>query len=136
MRHATLVTIMILVGCVDLPTSDDQPIGGTEESEGAEVIVGIKPTHAPDDCPGGDGGSGADPNPIPAPRDCTVETSHDDCYACCDWNVDKVWGERCRRIPKRNKDERRLCWEGAEKRRSDCYLTCPRESILTIEALP
>jgi hypothetical protein len=68
------------------------------------------------------GGGGADPNPIPTPRGCTVEADHERCYACCDWNVDKVWGERCRRLPRR---ERRTCWEDAERRRGDCQRWCP-----------
>lgn len=88
---------------------------------------------------GGGGGGGADPNPIPAPKDCTLEVTHDDCYDCCDWNADKVWGERCRRMPDRTKKQRReraLCWKDAEKRRSDCYLTCPRGPIITTRGLP
>jgi hypothetical protein len=83
----------------------------------------------------GSGGGGADPYPIPAPKDCTKEINHEACYSCCDWNVDKVWGERCHRIPKRNKDERRRCWEDAEQRRSACQRMCPRP-IITIEVLP
>lgn len=124
MRHATLVLILILVGCIDVPTADDQSI--SDRDDGGEVIVGVKPTHAPDECPGGDGGRGADPNPIPAPKDCTVETDHEACYQCCDWNVDKVWGERCRRLPMR---EREPCWADAENRRGDCQRKCP---ILTV----
>lgn len=82
--------------------------------------------------PGG-GGGGADPHPIPAPKDCTVETDHEACMQCCDWNVDKVWGERCRRIPKKNKEDRKQCWIEAEKRRSECQRPCPRpDPIVTI----
>ena len=77
---------------------------------------------------GGGGGGGADPNPIPTPRDCTVETDHEACMQCCDWNVDNVWGERCRRIPRK---ERRTCWEDAEMRRGVCQRGCPRP-ILTV----
>jgi len=67
------------------------------------------------------------PKPIPAPRECSG--THEECYACCDWNVDKVWGERCRRIPRKKRDERRVCWEDAERRRSDCQRGCPRPII-------
>lgn len=84
-------------------------------------------------CPGG----GADPHPIPAPRDCTEEVGHEACYACCDWNVDNVWGARCHRIPKKNRNERRRCWEEAEARRKDCQLMCPRpDPITTLGVLP
>jgi hypothetical protein len=108
MRQAIL--ILILVGCA------------TNDLE--EERNGVTREHDPDgSCPGGSTGGGepdpipeADPHPVPAPKD---------------WNVDKVWGERCRRIPRR--DERRRCWEDAEARRAACYLTCP---ILTIEAQP
>jgi hypothetical protein len=124
MRQATLILVMILVGCA----TDDLPA-----SEQAEEVSTVAPPHDPDEnCPGG---GRADPNPIPAPRDCTVEADHERCYACCDWNVDKVWGERCRRMPRRNKDERRRCWEEAERRRADCQRMCPGP-ILTIDVLP
>jgi len=123
MRQAIL--ILILVGCA------------TNDLE--EERNGVTREHDPDgSCPGGSTGGGepdpipeADPHPVPAPKDCTQEASRELCMDCCDWNVDKVWGERCRRIPRR--DERRRCWEDAEARRAACYLTCP---ILTIEAQP
>lgn len=41
---------------------------------------------------GAQGNDTADPRPLPAPRDCTQEVGHEECYACCDWNVDNVWG--------------------------------------------
>jgi hypothetical protein len=83
---------------------------------------------------GGGGGGGADPYPIPAPKDCTLELTHETCMQCCDWNVDKVWGARCNRIPKKKKEERKLCWIEAEKRRSECQLACPRQDpIVTIQ---
>jgi hypothetical protein len=115
MRQATL----ILVGCA---TDDD-----------LEEWNGLAPQqHDPDGfCPGGGGGGGgggADPNLIPAPKDCTQEASRELCLDCCDWNVEKVWGERCRRLPNRTKkdrDERRRCWEDAERRRSDRHRGCP-----------
>jgi hypothetical protein len=84
---------------------------------------------------GGGGGDRAHRRPIPSPRDCTVETDHEACMQCCDWNVDKVWGERCRRIPERNREERRLCWIDAEQRRSECQRPCP-PPILTAKELP
>ena len=65
-------------------------------------------------------GHHAKPRPIPAPRECSGE--HEECYACCDWNVDKVWGERCRRLPR---DERRACWGDAERLRGNCQRGCP-----------
>ena len=78
-----------------------------------------------------------DPYPIPAPKDCTKELTHETCMQCCDWNVDKVWGERCRRIPKKNKEERKLCWIEAENRRSECQMPCPRpDPIVTIRRDP
>jgi len=133
MRHATLILALILAGCAtdDLPGEES---GGEDESD----VSMVAPTHDPENCPGGSsgGGGGADPNPIPAPRDCSQEASLELCLDCCDWNVDNVWGARCHRIPKKNKNERRRCWEDAERRRSDCQLMCPRGPILTIEALP
>jgi hypothetical protein len=121
MRQAIL--ILILVGCA---TNDD-----------LEEWNGVAPQHDPDgSCPGGGTGGGggaepdpipeADPNPIPAPKDCTQEASRELCLECCDWNVDKVWGERCRRLPRR---ERRTCWEDAERRRGDCQRGCPIVAI-------
>jgi hypothetical protein len=83
----------------------------------------------------GGGGGGADPYPIPSPKDCTQEISHEACHACCDWNVDKVWGERCRRLPNRTKEQRKeraLCWETAERLRGECQRECP--SIITTVA--
>jgi hypothetical protein len=81
---------------------------------------------------GGGGGGGAAPYPIPSPKDCTQEVNYEACYQCCDWNVDKVWGERCRRI--KNKKEQKLCWVEAENRRSECQLACPRpDPIVTIQ---
>jgi hypothetical protein len=78
--------------------------------------------------PGPGGGGGADPYPIPAPKDCTQEVSYETCVHCCDWNVEKVWGERCRRMPQRTKKQRKdraLCWEDAENRRRACQRECP-----------
>lgn len=78
--------------------------------------------------PGGGGGGGADPYPIPAPKDCTQEITHETCVQCCDWNVEKVWGERCRRMPgrtKKQRQEKRLCWGDAEDRRGACQRECP-----------
>jgi hypothetical protein len=78
------------------------------------------------------GGGGADPYPIPAPKDCTQELSYEACYQCCDWNVDKVWGERCRRLPDRSKKQRKaraLCWETAERLRGECQAACPRIAV-------
>jgi hypothetical protein len=75
-----------------------------------------------------EGGHGADPYPIPSPKDCTQEISLETCVQCCDWNVEKVWGERCRRMPQRTKKqraERRLCWADAEDRRGACQRECP-----------
>jgi hypothetical protein len=127
MRQAILVLVMVLVGCTDL-SGPDGPDGG---------VLGAVPTHGQDNCPGGGGGGGggsggggeaADPHPIPAPRDCTEEASRELCLDCCDWNVEKVWGERCRRLPnktKKDRNERRRCWEDAERRRRDCQLGCP-----------
>lgn len=92
------------------------------------------PGHIGEDGGGGGGGHGsgvADPHPIPAPRDCTAEPTHEQCYACCDWNVDEVWGERCRRI--KDRGERKRCWADAENRRGDCQRGCPR---LTITRVP
>jgi hypothetical protein len=70
MRQATL--ILILVGCA----TDELP----EEN-------GLAPLHDPEGfCPGGGadpGGGGADPHPIPAPRDCTEEASRELCLDCC-----------------------------------------------------
>jgi hypothetical protein len=124
MRQATLILVMVLVGCA----TDDLPEQAEEESE-------VAPTHDPDNCPGG-GGGGADPHPIPAPKDCTQEASHELCLDCCDWNVENVWGERCRRLPnrdRRDRDERRQCWQDAERRRSDCQRECP---IITVAPWP
>lgn len=129
MRQLILVLVLVLVGCTDELTDGNAP----EDPDG-EVIVGAAPTHDPDNCPGGGtdpGGGGADPNPIPAPRDCTAEPTHEQCYACCDWNVEKVWGERCRRI--KDRGERKRCWADAENRRGDCQRGCPR---LTITGAP
>jgi hypothetical protein len=119
MRQAMLILVLILVGCA---TDED-----------LEEWNGLAPQqHDPDGfCPSGGGvppNSGADPNPIPAPRDCTEEASRELCLDCCNWNVEKVWGERCHRLPNRTKkdrDERRRCWEDAERRRSDCQRGCP-----------
>jgi hypothetical protein len=141
MRNATLILTLILAGCAaELP---DESGGGDEsggdESGGDGDVSSAAETHNPDNCPGGGGGGGggADPNPIPAPRDCTAEVTHEACYACCNWNVDNVWGARCNRIPKKNRYERRRCWEDAEARRKDCQLLCPRpDPIITIGVLP
>lgn len=85
------------------------------------------------DSGGAQGNDTADPRPIPAPRDCTQEVGHEECYACCDWNVDNVWGARCRRIPKRERAERARCWKEAEQRRADCQRTCPPGPITTLQ---
>jgi hypothetical protein len=92
-----------------------------------EALVGTGEGH-----PGGE----ADPNPIPAPRDCTAEPTLEQCLDCCEWNVDKVWGERCRRLPNRTKKQRKekaLCWEAAERLRGDCQRACPRLSIVVAQ---
>lgn len=54
MKHAALILILVgcVVGCVaDLPESEDDP-----EHNAGEIASSVQPTHAPDDCPGGDGG--------------------------------------------------------------------------------
>jgi hypothetical protein len=145
MRYATL--ILILVGCTDdLPMSvDDQSSGGPDGE-----VIGAVPTHG-QDCPGGDplppppppapppSGSDpppppppppADPNPIPAPRDCSQLIDPVECRDCCEWNVDKVWGERCRRLPRKERGE---CWRDAERRRGECHRECP---LVTITVTP
>lgn len=134
---------------------------GSGEAEGETILVqgGLDPCWAgrcwPSSWPtdpgpsntgdGGHGGGGgigrgdtgkADPHPIPAPRDCTAEATRELCLDCCDWNVENVWGERCRRLPEKDQ-RRRLCWEEAEARRADCHRMCPNPGpILTIEAQP
>lgn len=153
MRHAAL--FLILVACTDeLPVLSEEEQaeqaewdGGPDDPEGEVIVVEgalgwpngwfsrpaspVNPVD-PGDTGGGYGGGGgpgggADPHPIPAPRDCTAEPTHEQCYACCDWNVDKVWGERCRRI--KDRGERRQCWADAESRRGDCQRGCPRLTI-------
>jgi hypothetical protein len=137
MRQAAL--LILLVGCIaDLPTSNDQSIDAAAPDSG---IAGVRPTHEPDECPtGGGGGGGADPNPIPSPKDCTVGTDHEACYQCCNWNVDKVWGEQCRRMPGRTKKQRQqkaLCWERAEALRGECQAACPHSGpIITSIGAP
>jgi len=79
-----------------------------------------------------DAGGAAEPDPIPAPRECTHEPTWEQCYDCCDWNAANVWGKLCEQIPWRKRHERRRCREDVEKRRSDCYVTCKRPPILTV----
>jgi hypothetical protein len=98
--------------------------------------------------PGGGKSAGQDdadadagkPWPVPAPRDCTTEPTLEQCLACCDWNVDKVWGENCRRMPSRTKKQRQqkaLCWERAEGLRGECQAACPRTGpIVTFTGAP
>jgi hypothetical protein len=117
MRLAIL--ILVIAGCA---IEDPDEIGA----------LAAAPTHDLDICPGGGGGDGdsggdADPRPIPAPRDCTAEPTHEQCYACCDWNVENVWGERCRRI--KDRGERKRCWADASERRGACQRECPRLTI-------
>jgi hypothetical protein len=128
MKQATLVMALVLVGCAIDGHDPDDPDGD---------LVGAVPTHEQDNCPSGGGGGGsggggeADPHPIPAPRDCTQYIDPVECRDCCDWNVENVWGERCRRIKDRR--ERALCWKDAEARRGECHRLCP---LLTITVTP
>ena len=105
MRHTLL--LLFLVACTDLPVHEWSAAEDDADSN-------APPTHPLEDCPGNaPGGPVADPpggsvgRPIPAPRDCTQEPTWEQCYACCDWNFENVWGEMCRRI--KNRDERNLC---------------------------
>ena len=126
MRRGMLILVLSLVGCA---IDDDLE----------EEWNGLAPQqHDPDGfCPSGGGGvppnPGADPNPIPAPRDCTREPTWEQCYDCCDWNSKHVWEEMCRRIPKRK--ERAACWKRVEKElRPGCYKACNRPGgpIITV----
>ena len=134
MRQATiLIMVLAAVGCV---VDDDDPDLSASEEAGSTAV----PTHNPDNCPGGSGGGGGgEPYPVPAPRDCTREPTLEQCLTCCDWNVEKVWGENCRRMPGRTKklrQQKALCWERAEALRGECQAACPRGPIVTITGAP
>jgi hypothetical protein len=162
MRCVVALTLL-LFACTDqdpsLSLSDREQAewnGGPDDPEGEEIEIEgggtgwpdwwfPGPIDVPDPGDTGDGpygggpgpGSGtADPHPIPAPKDCTEHIFREPCMDCCDWNVDNVWGERCRRIPKNRKDERAQCWKDAEKRRADCYRACPPGITTTGPATP
>jgi hypothetical protein len=118
MRRAALAMVLALVGCATADDADDDDIDA----------VASAPTHDAEDCPGG--GTGGEPSPIPAPRDCTAEPTKEQCYACCDWNSKHVWEETCRRLPKK---DRRRCWERVENDlRPQCQQGCNRGPITTI----
>lgn len=130
MRQATiLIMALAAVGCV--ADDDDAELAGEDEADSTAA-----PTHNPELCPGGSGG---EPYPVPAPRDCTTEPTLEQCLTCCDWNVEKVWGENCRRMPGRTKKQRKekaLCWERAERLRGECQAACPRGPSVTITGAP
>jgi hypothetical protein len=136
MRQATIL-IMVLaaaVGCVADDYDNTDLAAAREEAESMAA-----PTHDPTgpNCPGGSGGPGDGRKPIPAPRDCTKEPDLEACLTCCDWNVDKSWGETCRRMPgrtKKQRTEKALCWERAERLRGECQAACPRGPIVTTGA--
>ncbi len=96
-----MLLILALVGCID--DELDDPEG---EASSAAIIE-----HG-DPCPGGEAvaeeaGRTRTPSRGPGTPPRPLEPTHEQCYACCNWNVDNVWGERCRRIPWR--DERKRC---------------------------
>ena len=126
MRHTLL--LLLLVACTDDVLSVDEWNG---EADDAEATTNSQPTHGLEDCPGNaPGGPVESPikRPIPPERDCTKEPDAETCKLCCDWNADRVWGERCRRI----KDERKrnACWWDLEnKKRPECQRACPRTAF-------
>jgi hypothetical protein len=165
MSYAGLLVLALAASCVaadvvDVESSEtEQAVWDGSSEGGSETIVvhsggldscwaglcwpsswptGPGPGNVGDGGPGGgrSAGDAGKPHPVPAPEDCTKEPTYEQCYDCCDWNVDKVWGENCRRMPGRTKEQRRakrLCWERAEGLRSECQLGCPRpDPIVTI----
>jgi hypothetical protein len=98
--------VLALVGCAT--AADDADDVNVDVSASA-------PTHHAEDCPGGGtggDGTGGEPSPIPAPRDCTAEPTWEQCYACCDWNEKHSWGETYRRLKRR--EDRAACWRRLE----------------------
>ena len=71
---------------------------------------------------GGPGGGGGGPGPIPDRKVCTG-LEHSECYACCDYNLERVDGERCRRL--RSPKRREKCWSEAEEILGKCQRSCP-----------
>lgn len=144
MRRATLVAILLLVGCIDdAPTADDQLIAGRDEPDGGDVIVGVKPTHGPDDCPGGDGGGhGMDPEPD---RNKDRNSCHDWCgwsRRQCDKWCWKEYPEPFRDWYKRNRCFRDRCEEhqnpniGRKACEADCNRRFPERPLTATETTP
>jgi hypothetical protein len=135
MRHSTTLILILLVGCSGC-AGDEL----TEEDLDEGEVSTAAPTHDPTgpNCPGGSGTDGQTKKPIPEAKDCSKILDPDECKTCCDWNVDKVWGERCRRLPNKTKEDKRArarCWQDAERRRGNCHGDCPID-ILTLTVTP
>ena len=100
MRQAIILSMVLAaVGCAAADDdTDDEDLGASESASA--------PTHNPDNCPGGSGGpEPSGKKPIPDAKDCSQILDPVECRDCCEWNVDKVWGERCRRMPKRTDEQ-------------------------------
>lgn len=115
--------------------------GYIEVGEGDDIVC-VDPWHGGGDGGGGGGvggerepsggGGGIPPSrrpPIPEREDCSG-LNHEECYACCDRNLERVDGERCRRI--RSPEERATCWSEAEETLGRCQRACPSAPILTL----